>query len=72
MEDLKLENLGQFIKLTRAEVDKYWELMFYSEDDKKLFAPYYSETVGENVLQQHEKKLETLLEEYNNYESLYQ
>lgn len=71
LEELKLQNLERFIKLTRDEIEKYWELMFYSDEDKRLFTPYFSETVGENLLQEHEKKLECLVQEYNNYENLY-
>lgn len=71
LEELKLQNLERFIKLTREEIEKYWDLMFYSEEDKRLFTPYYSEHVGENLLSEHEKKLECLVQEYNNYENLY-
>ena len=71
LEELKLQNLERFIKLTREEIEKYWELMFYSEEDKRLFTPYFSESIGENLLSEHEKKLECLVQEYNNYENLY-
>lgn len=71
LEELKLANLEKFITLTREEISKYWDLMCYSEDDKKLFTPYYNENIGENLLADHEKKLECLIEEYNNYENLY-
>ena len=46
LEELKLQNLEKFIKLTRVEVEKYWDMMFYSEEDKKLFQPFYNENIG--------------------------
>ena len=71
LEELKLQNLEKFILLTREEIEKYCDLMFYSEEDKQLFTPYYSANIGENLLSEHEKKLECLVQEYNNYENLY-
>ena len=71
LEELKLQNLEKFVSLTRVEVEKYWDLMFYSDEDKRLFKPFYSQNIGENLLADHEKQLEKLTQEYNNFESLY-
>lgn len=71
LEALKLQNLEKFIRLTREEIEKHWELMFYCEEERKSFQAYWSETIGENLLAEHEKKLECLREEYENYENLY-
>lgn len=42
LEELKMQNMKKMIEATRVELARYWEQCFYSQEQRRAFAPYYA------------------------------
>ncbi|XP_075705979.1 protein regulator of cytokinesis 1-like isoform X2 [Rhinoderma darwinii] len=57
LEELKMVNLKQVILKIREELKAYWDKCFYSLEQRKGFAPYFSEEFTEDLLSQHDEEV---------------
>ncbi|CAI9558964.1 unnamed protein product [Staurois parvus] len=64
LEEMKIANLKQVILKIRHELKIYWDKCFYSEEQRKAFAPYYSDDFTEDLLSQHDKEIVRLRLQY--------
>ncbi|XP_069834139.1 protein regulator of cytokinesis 1-like isoform X2 [Dendropsophus ebraccatus] len=57
LDELKRANLKQVILNIRQELNSYWDKCFYSLEQRKEFAPYYSDDFSEYLLSQHDEEV---------------
>ncbi|XP_063775590.1 protein regulator of cytokinesis 1-like isoform X2 [Pseudophryne corroboree] len=57
LEELKSVNLKEVILKIRMELIIYWDKCFYTTDQRKAFAPYYSDEFTEDLLSQHDEEV---------------
>ncbi|KAM5192870.1 protein regulator of cytokinesis 1-like isoform 2-T2 [Mantella aurantiaca] len=64
LEDMKLANLKQVVLKIRCELSIYWDKCFYSEEQRKAFAPYYSDDFTEDLLSLHDEEVVRMKSQY--------
>lgn len=72
LEELKMQNMKKMIEATRVELAQYWEQCFYSQEQRRAFAPYYAEDYTENVLQLHDAEVVRLRNYYDVHRELFE
>ncbi|XP_076120679.1 protein regulator of cytokinesis 1a isoform X1 [Alosa pseudoharengus] len=71
LEELKIQNLQNFVQSIREEIDQYWNICFYSQDQRQAFTPYYSEDFTEELLGLHEAEMEHLKKYHEDHKELF-
>lgn len=71
------EYIDNFIVDARVEIEKFWDKMYYSKEQRLLFKHYNygvddTTTDKEQVLNEHELELEKLKEEFNEKDHIFQ
>ena len=64
LEEIKKENIEQFIINLRNELHGLWEQCFYSSEQINAFVPLHSIDLSENLLELHEAEVERLKVHY--------
>lgn len=59
--------MKEFIMSIREEIVKYWNLCYFSEEDRKRFKTFYTNDYNEDVLVIHELELENLRKHYERF-----
>lgn len=57
LDELKMANLKQVILNIREELKAYWDRCFYTPEQRKEFAPYYSDDFTEDLLSRHDEEV---------------
>ncbi|XP_063053098.1 protein regulator of cytokinesis 1a isoform X2 [Engraulis encrasicolus] len=71
LEELKIQNIQNFIQSIREEIVQYWNMCFYSHQQRQAFGPYFSEDFSEELLGQHEAELENLKKHFDGHKELF-
>ncbi|KAM9329143.1 protein regulator of cytokinesis 1-like [Gastrophryne carolinensis] len=70
LEEMKIANLKQVVLKIREELNMYWEKCFFSEEQRKAFAPYYSDDFTEDLLSQHDEEVVRMKLQYEKCKSM--
>ncbi|XP_044134458.1 protein regulator of cytokinesis 1-like isoform X2 [Bufo gargarizans] len=57
LEELKMVNLKQVVLKIREELKAYWDMCFYTLEQRKGFAPYYCDDYSEDLLSKHDEEI---------------
>ncbi|XP_040276407.1 protein regulator of cytokinesis 1-like isoform X2 [Bufo bufo] len=57
LEELKMVNLKQVVLKIREELKAYWDMCFYTLEQRKVFAPYYCDDYSEDLLSKHDEEI---------------
>merc|ERR1719219_2810503 len=71
LEEIKKENIEQFIINLRNELHGLWEQCFFSSEQINAFVPLHSIDFGENLLELHEAEVERLKAHYEENRELF-
>ena len=71
LEEIKKENIEQFIINLRNELHGLWEQCFYSSEQINAFVPLHSIDFSENLLELHEAEVERLKVHYEENRELF-
>ena len=71
LEEIKKENIEQFIINLRNELHGLWEQCFYSSEQINCFAPLHSIDFSEQLLELHEAEVERLKAHYEDNRDLF-
>ncbi|KAL2093334.1 hypothetical protein ACEWY4_010646 [Coilia grayii] len=71
LEELKIQNIQNFIQSIREEIVQYWNMCFYSHQQRQAFTPYFSEDFSEELLSLHEAEMENLRKHHEAHKELY-
>merc|ERR1719219_308016 len=71
LEEIKKENIEQFIINLRNELHGLWEQCFYSSEQINDFGPLHSIDFSENLLELHEAEVERLKAHYEENKELF-
>ena len=71
LEEIKKENIEQFIINLRNELHGLWEQCFYSSEQINDFVPLHSINFSENLLELHEAEVERLKAHYEENRELF-
>ena len=71
LEEIKKENIEQFIINLRNELHGLWEQCFYSSEQINAFAPLHSIDFSETLLELHEAEVERLKGHYEENKELF-
>ncbi|XP_051004745.1 protein regulator of cytokinesis 1 isoform X3 [Acomys russatus] len=72
LEGLKMQNIKQVIETIRVELAQFWDQCFYSQEQRRAFAPYYSEDYTENLLHLHDTEVIRLKNYYEVHKELFE
>ncbi|XP_074090155.1 protein regulator of cytokinesis 1 isoform X2 [Macrotis lagotis] len=72
LEELKMQNVKKVVEAIRVELALYWEKCFYSQEQRKAFAPYFDEDYTETLLQLHDVELVRLKHYYEVHKELFE
>ncbi|XP_006885224.1 PREDICTED: protein regulator of cytokinesis 1 isoform X2 [Elephantulus edwardii] len=72
LEELKLQNMKKVIEAIRVELAQYWDLCFYSQEQRQAFAPYYADDYTEKLLQLHDVEIVRLRNYYEVHKELFE
>ncbi|XP_077656004.1 protein regulator of cytokinesis 1 isoform X4 [Urocitellus parryii] len=72
LEELKMQNMKKVIEAIRIELAQYWDQCFYSQEQRRAFAPYYAEDYTENLLQLHDAEIVRLRNYYEVHKELFE
>lgn len=70
-EQIKKENIRNFIEKVRIEIEEYWDKCLKSDAERLRFPSYTANTFNEDVLELHEDELRDLKMFYENNEALF-
>ncbi|XP_068089679.1 protein regulator of cytokinesis 1-like [Hyperolius riggenbachi] len=70
LEELKVTNLKQVILKIREEINTHWDKCFYSDEQKKVFAPFYSDDFTEDLLSQHDEEVVRIKQQFDKCSSI--
>lgn len=70
-EQIKRENIRNFIEKVRLEIEEYWEKCLKSEAERLRFPSYTENVFNEDVLELHEDELRELKMFYENNEAIF-
>lgn len=60
LHELKKENMAKFVEATRQELSKIWDKCFYGDQQRREFAPAYSDDYSDDMLSAHESELDRM------------
>ncbi|KAH8917052.1 hypothetical protein BT69DRAFT_1287032 [Atractiella rhizophila] len=66
----KAENMEVFIKREREEISSLWDQLFYGQNQRSSWSPFYSKSFTEEELEKHELEKGRLLEELSDKEAI--
>ncbi|KAG0347319.1 hypothetical protein BG004_007976 [Podila humilis] len=72
LEELKSEKLADLILDERKLLIKLWEQMFYTEEQRESFTPFYSSDTSEAILTAHEEEVSRLKDELESNTELFE
>ncbi|KAM9739830.1 LOW QUALITY PROTEIN: protein regulator of cytokinesis 1-like [Dama dama] len=72
LEELKMQNMKKVIEAIRVEVAQHWDKCFYSQEQRRAFAAYYSEDYTENLLQLHDAEIVRLRNYYEVHKEFFE
>lgn len=70
-EQIKKENIRNFIEKVRVEIEEYWDKCLKSDAERLRFPSYTANTFNEDVLELHEDELRDLKMFYETNEALF-
>lgn len=70
-EQIKRENIRNFIEKVRLEIEEYWDKCLKSDAERLRFPSYTANTFNEDVLELHEDELRDLKMFYENNEAIF-
>ena len=70
-EQIKKENIRNFIGKVRLEIEEYWDKCLKSDAERLRFPSYTANTFNEDVLELHEDELRDLKMFYENNEAIF-
>lgn len=68
---MKKENMAKFVQATRDELSKIWDNCFYGDEQRKEFAPAFSDDYTDDMLSAHESELDRMRGFYKDNEDVY-
>ena len=71
LNELKKENMAKFVQATRDELNKIWDSCFYGEQQRREFAPAFSDDYTDDLLNAHESELDRMRGFYKDNEDVY-
>ncbi|XP_045680781.1 protein regulator of cytokinesis 1 isoform X2 [Phyllostomus hastatus] len=72
LEELKRQNMKTVIEAIRAELAKYWDQCFYSQEQRRAFAVYSDEDYTETLLQLHDAEIVRVKSYYEFHRELFE
>ncbi|XP_039714125.1 protein regulator of cytokinesis 1 isoform X2 [Pteropus medius] len=72
LEELKRQNMKKVVDAIRVELAHYWDLCFYSQEQRQAFAPYYDEEYTENLFRLHDAEIVRLRNYYEVHKDLFE
>ncbi|XP_014238149.1 protein regulator of cytokinesis 1-like [Trichogramma pretiosum] len=66
------ENVANYVKKVRCEIENYWKLCKFSELQKKSFTAMKCQTYTDDLLTLHEMEAESLKKYYNNNKKIFE
>jgi len=64
LQEKKKEHLPEFLADARETLTKWWDALFFTEEERAVFTPAFTDTVSEEALRSHEKEIERLEAKY--------
>lgn len=71
MNEMKKENMAKFVQATRDELNKIWDSCFYGDEQRREFAPAFSDDYTDDLLSAHESELDRMRGFYKDNEGIY-
>ena len=71
LHEMKKENMAKFVQATRDELSKIWDSCFYGDEQRKEFAPAFSDDYTDDLLSAHESELDRMRGFYKDNEDVY-
>jgi len=71
LEAEKKSKLKELVESCRVDIAKLWEKMYFSQKQREAFHRYYSENYNEELLDDHERILKKLEEEYSQHANMF-
>ena len=68
---MKKENMGKFVQATRDELNKIWDSCYYGKEQRREFAPAFSDDFTDDLLSAHESELDRMRGFYKDNEDIY-
>ncbi|KAL0120022.1 hypothetical protein PUN28_008002 [Cardiocondyla obscurior] len=66
------ENICKYVKQVRHELINLWDLCKFSEEERNMFAPFFSNTFTDDLLTLHELEVERLRKFYNDNHMIFE
>lgn len=60
LNEMKKENMAKFVQATRDELSKIWDNCFYGDEQRREFAPAFSDDYIDDLLSAHESELDRM------------
>lgn len=70
-EEVKRQNIQKFIEKMRNELIEWWNKCYISEEERRVFTPFYSDDYTEKLLDQHDAEIEKMKQFYEKYKELF-
>ena len=71
LNEMKRENMGKFVQATRDELRNIWDSCFYGHEQRREFAPAFSDDFTDDLLSAHESELDRMRGFYRDNEDIY-
>ncbi|XP_061679546.1 protein regulator of cytokinesis 1-like isoform X2 [Syngnathoides biaculeatus] len=72
LELLKLHSMKSVIGAIRGEISLYWEMCFYSQEQREAFLHYHNDDFTEELLTLHEDEVQTLKSYFEDHKDLFE
>ncbi|XP_062819609.1 protein regulator of cytokinesis 1 isoform X2 [Anolis carolinensis] len=72
LEQLKRDNIQNVVEAIRTELVGYWDKCFFSEQQRRSFAPYFQDDFTEELLQQHDAEILRMKQYYETHQELFE
>ena len=64
-------NMSKFVDATRQELSKIWDSCFYGKEQRREFAPAFSDDYTDDLLSAHESELDRMRGFYKDNEDVF-
>ncbi|XP_053320362.1 protein regulator of cytokinesis 1 isoform X2 [Spea bombifrons] len=72
LQELKLQNIKNFVEVIRTELVTYWDKCFCSHEQRQAFAPYYDEDYSEDLLCLHDAEINRMKHYYEVHKEMFE
>ncbi|XP_051562410.1 protein regulator of cytokinesis 1-like isoform X1 [Myxocyprinus asiaticus] len=72
LEELKLKNIQNVTVAIRKEIAVFWDMCFFSADQRQAFVPYYNDDYSEELLSLHDAETVRLKQYYEDHKELFE